>query len=113
MKKLLLLLVFALLLVQVGSIASAPTSFTITGTGDTVAISSTSTQARWIQFFAPSGNSGVAHIAGRTASSSVGQNLAAGAGFMAPPMTNAAYSLNEWYAYVANGDTLVVTWVGP
>lgn len=91
--------------------ASAPHRITITGTGAVVQLSSTDQQASSVQFTAPSGNSGTARIGDATTSSSLGEALAAGAGQYFGPRSQGAYSLNTWYVYVANGDTVTVLWV--
>ena len=108
MKRILLFAALAALLTPVR--ASAPHIITITGTGAVVQLSTTDQQASSIQFTAPSTNTGTARIGDSTTSSTVGEALAAGAGQYEAPKANGSYSLNTWYAYVANGDKLVILW---
>jgi hypothetical protein len=100
----------AMLLVQ-GTRASAPHLITISGTGAVVRVSSTDQQASSIQFTAPAANSGIARVGDSSTSSSVGEALPASSGQYFPPRWQGAYSLNQWYIYVPNGDTINVVWV--
>jgi hypothetical protein len=101
----------ALVAMPIRSRASAPHLITISGTGAAVQVSTTDQQASSLQFTAPSGNMGTARIGGTTTSSSVGEALPAGSGQYFPPRWQGSYSLNTWYVYVANGDTVTILWV--
>jgi hypothetical protein len=93
--------------------ANAPHLITISGTGAVVRVSTTDQQASSLQFTAPAANSGIARVGDSTTSSSVGEALPAGAGQYLSPTGRGSYSLNAWYVYVANGDTVTILWVEP
>lgn len=106
-----LLFAAAVFALAIPAFASAPHTITITGTGSVVRLSVTDQQASSIQFTAPAGNSDVARIGDASTSASVGEELPPGSGQYFPPRWQGALSLNTWYVYVADGDTVTVVWV--
>lgn len=104
MKRLLLLL--ALLFPCSGNIH---TIATITGTGETVALStSTTTRAKWIQIITPSTNSAAVYFGDSTVTATTGLPIAAGAGYNTPACESCTYTLSATYVYIANGDKAYV-----
>jgi hypothetical protein len=80
----------------------------ITGDGNSHAVA-TGGQAVWIQFVAPSTNTGTARIGlCGSISTSAGVPLAAGSGFMAPPVTGHLYSLARYCYIVTSSDKLSI-----
>lgn len=75
--------------------------------------------ARWIVFFAPSGNSNPVRVGDSNISSTQGIYLTPGTGYLYPPIppdafqptsTNNFYDLSTFYYLVQTGDKVVVTW---
>ena len=96
----------------------APT--TIAGTSDSAAHQIASAgSATWIQFVAPSTNTGTVYIGGSGVNSTVGLPLIAGAGMLLPPIsvstnqntTDRRYDLTQWYYLITSGDKLNITYV--
>jgi hypothetical protein len=73
--------------------------------------------ARWIQFIAPTTNAAVVRIGNSSISSTQGSPMAAGSGFLMPPLDQgqgspqaARYNLANVYYRVAIGDKLSISW---
>lgn len=79
----------------------------ITGTGALVALSATPVNARWVQVYAPSTNTGTAYCCDALASSTHGQPLAAGSQQFLPA-SGPLYDLSTLYVFIANGDKIKV-----
>lgn len=89
----------------------------IAGTGATVALSSTPLYVRTLQLVAPIGNSSVVRWGGPLTTSSRGSAIAAGGGQYFPPLpinqgasSQTQRNLANIYVYIANGDTLTVSY---
>ena len=76
----------------------------ITGTGATVAISSSNARASWIQVIAPSTNAANVMFGDSTTTISTGLPIAAGAGYSTPTCPSCVYTPSAHYVYLANGD---------
>ncbi len=111
MKKLLLIALLMAVFVGIADPAATCCSLVITGSSASVQISTSSTPVHWIQMVAPSGNSATAYwTIGAAATTATSMTLPAGAGQFLPPKGNGGYDLAGVYVYVANGDTLRVSW---
>jgi hypothetical protein len=110
-KRLLFLAALAALLLTPARVhANSPHILTITGTGAVVRVATVDTPASSVQFTAPAANSGIARIGDATVTSSVGEALPAGSGQYFPPRAPGAWSLSNFYVYVASGDTVTILW---
>ncbi len=114
MKNLILLLVMAVTLGAQG--ARITTLADITGDGAAHAITSVSTNARWVLFISPPANSATAiRVGDVNISSTRGAPMAAGGTLFYPSMATGdrayAYDLATIYYLVANGDKLSIQWV--
>lgn len=112
MRKLILLLFLAALAFGQSTLIIYPLS-DITGTGATVALSTSGT-ARFCQLNPLAANAAVIRLGDATTSISRGAAIAAGSGMFIPPspgVNSAApiFQLNAVYVYIANGDKLSVT----
>lgn len=67
---------------------------------------------RWVQFVAPSTNSGTVRVGDSNVTSTRGTPLAAGGGMMYPvlPSQQPGYALSQIYYFVATGDKLSISW---
>lgn len=100
---------------QGGSISVA-TAADITGTGAQVQVYPSGGLARWVQIIAPGANAAVVRVGDASTSATVGLPIAAGGGFMLPPLpidgreSSSAhfYNLANIYVYVANGDKVSI-----
>lgn len=89
----------------------------VTGTGVAVQMVPAGGPARWVQLIPLSTNSAVARCGDSNVSATRGAALAAGGGFMSPPITITSdpskqpqYNLASLYCYIANGDKVSVLW---
>ena len=83
----------------------------IAGTSATVAISTFSTGAHWIQLVAPTGNASVVRWGGPETSATTGSIIVPGGGQCTPPCPPGSYYLlNTVYVYVATGDKISITY---
>ena len=85
-------------------------SITISTTGSAIPVSATEFAAKWVQFVAPSGNSGNVLIGGAEVTSSVGFPMVAGSSQFLPPIAEGAvqYNLSQLMCYLPSGQTLQV-----
>ena len=114
------LLVISLLLFQPWStfpvnaqtIVAVSSASDITGDGAAHALQATKTTARWVVVIAATTNTAAVRLGGSTVSVSQGAVVAAGGGFMYPPMPNlnTQYDLSTLYYYAAVGDKLTLVW---
>lgn len=78
----------------------------------------TSGQARWVQFVALAANGAAIRIGDSNVSATRGTAVAAGGGFMLPPVSNDNrestqdhfYNLSSIYYYAGSGDKITVTY---
>ena len=112
-----LALIFAATLVGQQGQIGITTLATITGDAATHQLQ-TSGSARWVQFITASGNAAAMRIGSSNTSSTRGLPIAAGGGFMLPPIPKDStesggsqlYDLSKIYYYLATSDTVSVAW---
>ena len=100
-----------------GGLITVTSAAQVTGSGAAVAVAASGT-ARWIQVLAVTGNSATVNCGDTNVSTTRGILIAAGGGFLFPPMppdprlsTNQNYySLAAVKCYVANGDKVNFLW---
>lgn len=93
------------------------TSADITMTGSAVQFSTTGA-ARWIQIIAPAGNAQTVRVGDSNVGTSRGAAVAAGGGFMLPPIpvatggtvTDVLYQFSTIYFFGTSSDKVTVTW---
>ncbi len=115
-KRLALLSLMILAAVHAGTVA--PTTITdITGDAASHQLAA-SGQARWVQFVALAANGAAVRIGDSNVGTSRGTAVAAGGGFLLPPIPNDDrlatadhyYNLASIYYYAGSGDKISVTW---
>lgn len=98
----------------------SPTIITITADGAAHPLTTnTVLGASWVQFVAPTANSGVAYVGPSGVTSGTGTPLPATAGLFLPPLPadtrdnqlDRRYQLSNWYYICQTGDKLIVTYV--
>ena len=108
----LLLIGFPSAPVNAQTLVAVSSAADITGDGAAHTLQATKTTARWVVVIAATTNTAAVRLGGSGVSVSQGAAVAAGGGFMYPPMPNlnTQYDLSTLYYYAAVGDKLTLVW---